>query len=314
MNLKSLTTFFSLILLFTSCQDHQVSPLHLLYDKIPSDSAFIFGEGIISTDAFEFAITFSSEMDEILFTRRKPGEDNIIYHMKYMDGAWSSPTPAFFTTDKGWDFEPHINPTGNRLYFGSLRPLPNSPKSTGLHQWYSEKTESGWAEPKPLHGPFLENIAMYLTSTEKDNLYFTSWVNENGQFKDNGIYHSANSKGAYNAMNKLGKEINLPDLEMIAHPYIAPDESYIIFDGKSDSTGHGSCDLYISFNNNGSWTKAQNLGPLVNTELCEFTASVSPDGKYLFFHRGLVSEEEESGNIYWIDFSPIKEQLLTQVK
>jgi len=35
-------------------------------------------------------------------------------------------------------------------------------------------------------------------------------------------------------------------------------------------------------------------------------ASVSPDGKYLFFHRG---GEEDIGNIYWIDFVPIKESM-----
>ncbi|MFN1834271.1 TolB family protein [Balneola sp. MJW-20] len=314
MNLKSLTLFVALIILFTSCQNRQVSPLHLLNEQIPGDSAIIFGEGIISTDAFEFAITFSPEMNEILFTRRKPGEDNIIYHMKLTDGAWSTPTPAFFTTDEGWDFEPHINPRGNRLYFGSLRPLPNSSKSNGLHQWYSEITESDWGEPVPINGPFLENIAMYLTSAENGNLYYTSWIREEGEIKEEGIYHSIYEEETYNSRNKMGKEINLPGLKSIAHPYIAPDESYIIFDGKSDSSGHGSCDLYISFNKKGKWTKAQNLGPLVNTELCEFTASVSPDGRYLFFHRGLVSEEEEMGNIYWIDFSLIKQRVLSQIK
>ncbi|QCK14271.1 PD40 domain-containing protein [Mangrovivirga cuniculi] len=285
------------------------SNLELFSNQTPTDSALIYAPGIISTDAFEFAITFSPEMDELFFTRRKPGADNEIYTSKLLNGSWSDPVLAFFKPTIGWDFEPHINPTGDRLYFGSLRPLPDSSKSTGLHQWYSEKAASGWSNPIPLKGPFLENIAMYLTSTEKGNLYFTSWVSENGEYKDNGIYRSVNSKGKYNTINMLGEAINLPDLEMIAHPYIAPDESYIIFDGKSEIIGQGNCDLYISFNENGNWTKAQNLGPLVNTELCEFTASVSPGGKYLFFHRGLVSEEEETGDIYWIDFERVKQEL-----
>src|SRR6056297_1758462 len=96
MNLKSLTIFVVLKILFTSCQDHTDSPLHLFSNQIPSDSASIFGEGIISTDGYEFAITSNPEMDEIFFTRRNPGENNAIYIMNFMDGAWSTPEPAFY--------------------------------------------------------------------------------------------------------------------------------------------------------------------------------------------------------------------------
>ena len=44
---------------------------------------------------------------------------------------------------------------------------------------------------------------------------------------------------------------------------------------------------------------------VINTDQCEMCASVSPDGKYLFFHRGA----EDIGDIYWIDFRPIKERI-----
>jgi hypothetical protein len=36
-----------------------------------------------------------------------------------------------------------------------------------------------------------------------------------------------------------------------------------------------------------------NLGPKINTDQTEMAASVSPDGKYLFFHRG----HEYEGNM-----------------
>ncbi len=54
----------------------------LLDSNIPTGTPLVFGEGTISTDSYEFAITFTPEMDEIYFTRRKPGEDNVIYAMK----------------------------------------------------------------------------------------------------------------------------------------------------------------------------------------------------------------------------------------
>lgn len=312
--MRSIILLTIIAVLFSSCGASESTVSHksnpeLFSVQVPTDSALVFAPGIISTDAFEFAITFNPEMDELFFTRRKADSDNEIYTSRLVNGSWSDPEIAFFKAEIGWDFEPHINPTGDRLYFGSLRPLPDSSKSTGLHQWYCEKTESGWSQPAPLDKPFLNRIVMYLTSAENGNLYFTSWINENGEFKDEGIYHSINENGNYKSIHKLGPEVNLKGLKSIAHSYIAPDESYIIFDGKSETTGHGSCDLYISFNNNGIWSKAQNLGPLVNTELCEFTASVSPDGKYLFFHRGMVSKEEETGNIYWIDFNLLRERI-----
>ncbi|MBO0331838.1 TolB family protein [[Muricauda] lutisoli] len=306
---KSILLIIYLLAFTAYCQVSKNSNLALLSNQTPTDSALIFAPGIVSTNAFEFAITLNPEMDELFFTRRKPEAENEIYTVRLVHGRWSEPEVAFFKAEEGWDFEPHINPQGDRLYFGSLRPLPNATKGTGLHQWYCEKTESGWSNPIPLNGPFIEKTAMYLTSAENGNLYFTSWINENGEFKDEGIYSSINEDGNYKSIHKLGPQVNLKGLKSIAHPYIAPDESFIIFDGKSDISGFGSCDLYISFNKNGTWTEAQNLGPLVNTELCEFTASVSPDGKYLFFHRGLVSDDEEYGNIHWIDFELLKKRI-----
>lgn len=304
MKLKKKLSILTFLLVFiTSCQDSENANLTLLGEQIPTDTALVFGQGIISTDNFEFAITFSPEMDEMYFTRRKPDEDNEIYSMQLVDGKWSNPESAFFKEDKGWDFEPHIDPEGNRLFFGSTRPLNDTIKPSGLHQWYCKKNASGWEKPKPLEKPFVDrSVIMYLTSSVNGNLYFTT--GEKGDKPEDWvIYNSINEKGAYKSINRMGNEINFSG-KYIAHPYISPDESYIIYDGES-SSGYGENDLHISFNKNGTWTKAINLGPKVNTKQTEMCPSVSPDGKYLFFHRG----GEDSGDIYWIDFRPIKERI-----
>lgn len=307
--MKQIMKIIPLILvlcLFASCQQNKTSNLALLDNQIPTDSARVFGEGVISTNNFEFSITFSPEMDELFFTRRKPEANNEIYTAQFRDGQWSEPQLAFFTSETGWDFEPHISPDGNRLYFGSIRPLPDSTESTGLHQWYSEKAESGWSTPEPLENPFMErSVTMFLTSAANGNLYFTT--GEKGERpEDWGIYQAIQTENGYNGIIRMGDEINSRG-EWIAHSFIAPDESYMIYDFKSDS-GFGKADLYISFNNEGNWSEPINLGPKVNTGKTEMCASVSPDGKYLFFHRG----DEDSGDIYWIDFRPIKTQLLEE--
>ncbi len=300
--IKILSILTLLFISTISCQNSEKSNLTLLSNQIPVDTPLVFGPGIISIDdAMDFAITFNPEMDEMYFTRRKPEEQNKVYAMKLIDGKWTAPEVAFFSANKGWDFEPHITPKGDILYFGSTRPLNDTIESSGMHQWYLKKNENGWSQPIPLEKPFVDRFVMYITSSENNTLYFTS--SENGQ---GGIYSSMREEGQDVSINKMGKEVNTG--VDIAHSYIAPDESYMIFDGER-SSGFGECDLYISFKENGVWTESYNLGPKINTEQCEMTASVSPDGKYLFFHRG----GEDIGNIYWVDFIKIKKELIENI-
>ena len=300
--LRNLSYLTILVTLHIACQEVKKSNLTLLSEQIPTDTPLVFAPGIISTEDKEFAITFNPEMNELFFTRRKPEEDNEIYTMKLVNGAWSKPELAFFTASKGWDFEPHINPKGDLLYFGSTRPLSDSAEATGMHQWYSKKTIDGWSEPKPLNRPFIDRFIMYITSSQNGNLYFTS-RDPGAKPGSGGIYYAIFAGGEYGGVTRMGKEINFPQGEWIAHSYIAPDESYMIFDAQGTS-GYGDCDLYLSFNNDGSWTAPDNLGPKINTDQCEMCASVSPDGKYLFFQRGV----SDTGNIYWVDFTLIKDQ------
>jgi Tol biopolymer transport system component len=304
----TLSIFLTLLIACnTSCRNSERSSITVLSDQIPMDTPLVFGPSLISTDdAMEFAITFSPEMDEMYFTRRKPEERNNIFTTKLIDGQWTEPELAYFSTNETWDFEPHINPKGDVLYFGTNRPLNDTTASSGIHEWYINKNENGWTQPMPLEKPFVEDrFVMYVTSSENGNLYFNS--EEKGANPDDelSIYYSVSEEGQYSEFKKMGEGINSGT--MIAHPFIAPDESYMIFDAKK-SSGYGDCDLYISFNKNGVWSKSYNLGPKINTEQCEMTASVSPDGNYLFFHRG---GGEDIGNIYWVDFIPIKEHIET---
>jgi len=85
------------------------------------------------------------------------------------------------------------------------------------------------------------------------------------------------------------------------HPFIAPDESYLIFDGKREG-GYGDSDLYISYRQqDGSWGDVINLGDQINTDAWEAVASVTPDGKYLFFNRNMGSDKYEDVDIFWVD-------------
>ncbi|MCK5148630.1 PD40 domain-containing protein [bacterium] len=76
-----------------------------------------------------------------------------------------------------------------------------------------------------------------------------------------------------------------------AHAYIAPDESYLIFDSDYAQDCLGELDLYISFQDrDGSWMRPQNMGEKINTLHDERRPFVSFDGKYLFFASNRIEK------------------------
>jgi len=82
-------------------------------------------------------------------------------------------------------------------------------------------------------------------------------------------------------------------------PFIAPDQSYLLFSREGPPAKSG---LHISYRNQeGKWTPPQNLGEEINAGGAG-TPYVSPDGEYLFFHSG------RNGNydIYWVSTRILK--------
>lgn len=239
--------------------------------KPPGLKPEIFAPAIISTDGYEFAITFSPDGKELYFTRREGEKNyptNYLMVCRYENDRWTEPEIASFS-GKYFDFESHISPDGQRLYFGSLRPKPQGIQAEG-DIWFLEKTDHGWGEPKFLHAPINNGFAMYVTSANNGNIYYTG---------ADGLYCSFCRNGKYSEPEKLKDEND--EYFSGAHPFIAPDESYLIFDSDPG--------LVISFRKeDGTLTKIKEMGIVPN--MCP---SVSPDGKYLFFAR--------HGNIFWVD-------------
>jgi len=244
--------------------------------KPPGLEPEIFAPAIISTDGYDFAITFSPDGKELYFTRREGEKNyptNYLMVCRYENNRWTEPEIAPFS-GKYFDFESHISPDGKKLYFGSLRPKPQGSQAKG-DIWFLEKTDRGWGEPRYLDAPINNGFAMYVTSTKNGNLYYTG---------EDGLYRSIYKNGKYAEPEKLKDENN--DDFSGAHPFIAPDESYLIFDSDPG--------LMVSFRKkDGFWTKAKEM------KMRNMCPSVSPDGKYLFFAR--------QGNLFWVDAKIIEE-------
>ncbi len=280
--------FFNSNQIIPQNNSEQIESIDYLGLSKPGSIPVIFAPDFVSTQYAEFAGTFSPDFKEYYFTRRGPFPDGAAQIMvtKRVNDSWTIPEIAPFSSGH-YEFEPFITPDGNRLYFGSRRsPDGIAPPGT-MHQWYLEKSNSGWSDPILLGSPFFERMVMYPTVSNTGTIYFTGL---------DGIYYSELIAGSYLEPVRMGEEINF--LPLTAHSFIAPDESYLIFDGQP--RGEGLSDLYISYRRiDGTWTKGKPFGSNINSGVSQAIASISPDGECLFFTR--------NSDIYWTDAAIIDE-------
>ncbi len=250
-----------------------------LGQRPPGPTPEVFAPGIISRGYSERSVVFSPGQDELFYELRCLGFTTVLLRMTQTGEGWSKPeTAAFSGIPEYSDGSPFFTYDGRRLFFVSQRPLPGADgakKETDI--WLLSKTDGAWGEPR--HAGFVLNSAFndeYPTLSKSNNLYFSS--NRSG---NSDIYVARFSESGFSEPRRLEAPVNTQDYE--GHPFIAADESYLIF--SSDRPGQlGDADLYISFKGgDGEWLEPLNLGERVNSPLHEAAPYVSPDGRYLFF-------------------------------
>ncbi|MEP0266292.1 hypothetical protein [Dokdonia sp.] len=231
----------------------------------------IFAPRIVSTAHSELTTAFSPDVKEIYFRKYDEGlENEVLVAIQYKDNLWAET----FEVPRG----EHISPDGKIMYIGNE---------------YRERTPSGWSEVKPLGAPFDSIPIMRLTTSSKNTYYFDDVSLFNDKPPIVNIHYSRLIDGIYEKPKILNIDTGTT---LKFHPFIAEDESYLIFDSKTEN---GNANIYISFRQkDGSWGAAINLGAQINTELSEVHGSVTPDGKYFFFRRTLSNGEK---NRMWVD-------------
>ena len=171
---------------------------------------------------------------------------------------------------------------------------------TDYNIWYMVRNGDDWDLPQEIGSPINSELNEFFPSvTNEGTMYFTRTIPSDGTY----IFRSKLVDGNYIEPEKLGVEINSTNDQYNA--FVAPDESYIIVPNGQRTDGYGGSDYYICFrNDDDSWQGPINLGSQVNSNFSrEWSASISPDGKYLFFmsDRGPVSGG--TTKIFWIDAS-----------
>jgi outer membrane protein OmpA-like peptidoglycan-associated protein/tetratricopeptide (TPR) repeat protein len=115
-------------------------------------------------------------------------------------------------------------------------------------------------------------------ATSFDGQIVLTYRDENGSAV---LYTSSLRGNHWTAPEKLNKTANLWGWE--SNEYISSDGSkmYFISDRKG---GYGGKDIYVCKKlENGEWSKAVNMGPLINTPFDEEAPFIHPDGKTFYF-------------------------------
>ena len=284
--------FATILMSNVACQKSNKLSGKYIGQKKPGLVPEKFMPNIVSTDKIELCNAFSPNGKEFYFTVWKNGQ-NTLMQMKQNGEYWIGPTVASFS-GKFNDVDPFVSSDGKRLYFSSNRPLNISNSLNDSDLWYVEKTEDGnWGEPIHLKSISADGKDDYYTSISNNRtLYFSIFESHGG---GGNLYFSKFGNNEYSEPVLLEYPINT---EYSEHdPYIAADESYLIFTSNRPG-GFGKEDLYISFKNDlGEWNVPINMGNEINSEGYDFCPMLTPDGKFLFFTRNI----DRNGDIYWVD-------------
>jgi len=253
--------FFILIISSNSYSQDEFPVLEDRYlgQKPPGLIPEFFAPGIVSTqEHLETEVLFLSDMKELSFTRSGG---------KHKEPIWI----VMEYKDKRW----------SRKFV----------ESTDIDK-YKKRFNPSLSEMKSFE-PF-KDIPIEGFSVSPIGTYYFYVLD----YKD-GSGHMSYSRlidGKYEEPQIMSKAINRG--KYIAHPFIAPDESYLMWDAEKD--GESTPDIYISFRNkDGSWGEAISMGDTINTAAYEQRPKVTPDGKYLFFWRG-DKKMEKDGSSYWV--------------
>ena len=258
----------------------------------------IFAPGMVSTDMDESGGAFSPDGKDFYFAVLAPYTTaprfGMICVSHFRDGHWQKPETVSFS-GMYLDFAPRLSSDGNKLYFSSVRPSPES-KAPRLRIWVAERSGNGWTDPVPVPAPINQETSHNLDASLSPNgdMFFASDRDDPARHLH--IFHARFVDGRFQQPEKLGPEINSEFSE--SAPAISPDGKMLVFASNAapedperrrpqDLIAAGKPyprqDLYISINRNGQWTPARHLDHGINSFAEEAYPNFSPDGKLLFW-------------------------------
>lgn len=189
------------------------------------------------------------------------------------------------------ELNPVISPDGRTLYFGRKNHPSNrygvkgSETISGSQDiWFSEKVGDTWSSARRLSEVLNRDQYNTILSISPDGqtiLLKGAYVN--GTYETRGFSISNKTTGGWSVPVK----IDIPGYEQLSkgkneYGYLTMDGKALIlaFARKKNSEDD---DLYVSFYEDGRWSRPMDLGEGINTKYSETTPFLSADGKTLYF-------------------------------
>ena len=142
--------------------------------------------------------------------------------------------------------------------------------------------------PQPVGGALNRFALQYfpVMPVDQQSMIFTRRLGIDPS-QDEDLYISyKNADGDWQAPVSLSDHINTVFKEGTCS--ISADGRMLIFTSCYGRQGYGGCDLFVSFKSGSEWSPPENLGPGINTGAWDSQASLSADGRTLYF----VSDRE----------------------
>lgn len=251
----------------------------------------VFLEGLVSGSQHDFVIRFLPGRGEFWLMRSDSEYRTSLVRFVESGGSWreAGPAPVPYTGRVAYPF---FSTDGGQLFFDGM-------EGDGAPDlWTASRNGDRWSQAVKL-GPEVNSpdVEMLGSAAANGNLYFSS--NRPGGLGGFDIYRARKTASGYAPAENLGPAINSAEFE--AHPYIAPDERFLLFDARRAS-GLGSNDIYVAFRTpDGGFAQARALPAGINGPAGDMRPSVSPDGRILFF----CSDRRGTQDIWWVDASVI---------
>ena len=175
---------------------------------------------------------------------------------------------------------PSLNVDGSEIYF--TRRLSSKPESKE-DIYFSEKLkDNSWSEPKSISNRINkqgENEGTCAISTDGNTLIFTSCGQNKNNFGRCDLFVSYKKEGKWTKPENLGKNVNTEYWE--SQPTLSFDGRILYFVSDRPN-GFGGRDIYKSYKiDDENWSKATNVGSVINTKKDDIGPFLHPSGDRL---------------------------------
>lgn len=277
--------------LMTLCPDYPNALAH-----------YYMGVVLYSDDKFDEAVAELNRFFEIANQTSEKAYDavyadasNYLYWSQFLADAYRnlapfSPRVMLGVSSKSNEYLPYMTLDGKEMYY--VRMISKDKEYTFYEKQFEPKIpqlcmsrwkDTTFSEGEVLQEPFnhYDNEGAMTMTADKKQCYYSVMLSNRG-YSNCDIYSSRFRNGWWTPSVSAGRSIN-GDRSWDSQPSITPDGQYLYFASNREG-GLGGTDIWRCHRlPNGDWSRAENMGPSVNTAGNEKCPFIHADGHTLYF-------------------------------